>query len=52
MIQFCVRRSLNISSLATKEEFTREIETAGFGLQENVVIPGFKETFMRRFIRN
>jgi len=36
----------------TKEVFTREIEAAGFSSKEDITIPGFKETFMRRFVRN
>ncbi|MBF8269338.1 MAG: ubiE 1, partial [Gammaproteobacteria bacterium] len=36
----------------TKEVFTREIEAAGFSLQEDITIPGFKETFMRRFVKH
>jgi len=34
---------------ATKEQFTAEIEAAGFKLAEEIPIAGFKETFMRRF---
>jgi ubiquinone/menaquinone biosynthesis C-methylase UbiE len=35
----------------TKEVFTREIEAAGFSMSEEVTIPGFRETFMRVFVK-
>ena len=36
---------------ATKEQFTSEIEAAGFKLAEDIPIAGFTETFMRRFAK-
>lgn len=35
----------------TKETFTDEIVAAGFEFVEEVQIPGFQETFMRRFVK-
>ncbi|MEX0619209.1 MAG: hypothetical protein WDZ76_09030 [Pseudohongiellaceae bacterium] len=36
----------------TKEEFTRQIEAAGFQLVEDVTLPEMQETFIRRFRKN
>lgn len=36
---------------ATKEEVTAEVEAAGFSFTEDIPIAGFKETFMRRFVK-
>ena len=36
----------------TREVFTAEIVAAGFILKEDISVPGLKETFMRRFIKN
>lgn len=35
----------------TKEVFTAEIEAAGFAMVEDMTLDGFKQTFMRKFIK-
>ncbi|MFQ5661242.1 MAG: class I SAM-dependent methyltransferase [Gammaproteobacteria bacterium] len=35
----------------TKQQFTAEIEAGGFGLVEEINIPGLKDTFVRRFTK-
>ena len=36
---------------ATKAEFIAEVEAAGFRMTQDIPITGFKESFMRRFVR-